>query len=156
MATLRNKRKLAKKFQVKHLKIQGTVSHKNTPDPGMARKCICYVSEEIERSVTKKLSKEFSRTESRILGALSKVDEFLLNPQVLTCSVPVPATSRNNDSQNREPSGDRCLGDPCPEAVFSTYHSSNLNDSEHEETHLSQHTCEACGQPLPQGKPPNA
>ena len=35
---------------------------------------------------TKKLSQEFSRTESRILGALSKLDEFLLNPQTRTLS----------------------------------------------------------------------
>ena len=101
----------------------------------MAQEYISQVSEEIERRVTKKLSKEFSWTESRILGALSKLDEFLLNPQVRTCSVAVPGTSRNNNSENREPTGDRSLGDPCPETVFSTCHSGNLNDSEQEETH---------------------
>ena len=69
------------------------------------------------------------------MGALSKLDEFLLNPQVRTCSAVVPGTSRNYDSENREPTGDGSLGDPCREAVFSTYHSSNLNDSEQEETH---------------------
>ena len=63
------------------------------------------VSEEIEGRVIKKPSKEFSRTESRILGALSRLDEFLLNPQVRTCSVAVPGTSRNNDLENREPTG---------------------------------------------------
>ena len=89
----------------------------------------------IEGRVTKKLSKEFSRTESRILGALSKLDDILLNPQVRTCSVAVPGTSRNSGSENREPTGDRSQSDPCPEAVFSTYHSSNPNDSEQEETH---------------------
>ena len=104
----------------------------------MAHEYISQVSEEIEGRVTKKLSQEFSRTESRILGALSKLDEFLLNPQVRTCSVAVPRTSRNSGSENREPTGRRSLGDPCPEAVFSTYHSSNLNDSEQEETHHSQ------------------
>ena len=71
------------------------------------------------------------------MGALSKLDEFLLNPKVRTGSVAVPETSRNNDSENWEPTGDRSLGDPCPEAVFSTYHSGNLNDSELEETHHS-------------------
>ena len=70
-----------------------------------------------------------------MLGALSKLDEFLLNPQVRTCSAAVPTRSRNNNSENREPTGDRSLGDSCPEAVFSTYHSGNLNDSELEETH---------------------
>ena len=73
---------------------------------------------EIEGRVTEKLSKDFSRTESRNLGALSKLDEFLLNRQVRTCSVAVPETSRNKDSENREPTGDRSLGDSCPEAVL--------------------------------------
>ena len=101
----------------------------------MAQKYISQVSEEIEVRVNEKLSKDFCRTESHILGALSKLDEFLVNPQVRTFSVAVPGTSRNNDSENREPTGERCLGDPCPEAVFSTYHSGKLNDSEQEETH---------------------
>ena len=83
----------------------------------------------------KKLSKEFGRTLSRILGALSKPDEFLLNPQVRTCSVAVPGTSRSSDSESREPSGDRSINDPCPKAVFSSHHSGNLKDSELEETH---------------------
>ena len=99
----------------------------------MVQKYISQVSEEIEGKVTKKLSEEISRTESRILGSLSKLDEFFLNPQTRTCSGVVPGTSRNKDSENREPTGDRYLGDPCPEAVFSTYHSNKVNDSEPEE-----------------------
>ena len=79
--------------------------------------------------------------ESRILGALSKLDEFLLNPEVRTCSLAVPGTSRNNNSENREPIGDRCLADPSPKAVFSTYHPGNLNDSELEETHHKNQSC---------------
>ena len=102
----------------------------NTLDPGMAQEYISQVSEEIEGRVTKKLFKEFSRTGSRILGALSKLDEFRLKPQVRTCSVAVPGASRNNGSENREPTWDRSLGDPCPETVFSACHPSNLNDSE--------------------------
>ena len=39
--------------------------------------------------------------------------------------------------RNRESTGDRSLGDPCPEAMLSTYHSSNVNDSEQDETHHS-------------------
>ena len=101
----------------------------------MVEDYITQVSEEIERRVTKKLSQEFSRTESRILGALSKLDEFLLNPQVRSCSVAVPRTSRNNNSENREPTGDHSLNDPCPEVVFSACRTSNLNDSDHEDTH---------------------
>ena len=69
------------------------------------------------------------------MGALSNLDDFLLNPQVWNYSVAVPGTSRNSGSENREPTKNRSLGDPCPKAVFSTYHASNLNDSEQEETH---------------------
>ena len=136
MATLRNKRKLA---PVSRKTPENTRNSQpqNTLDPGMVQEYISQLSEEIEGRISKKLSIEFSRTASRILGALSKFDEFLLNPQVRTCSVAVPGTSRNNDSENREPTGDRSLGEPCPEAVFSTYHSSNLDDSEQEETHHS-------------------
>ena len=103
----------------------------------MAQKHVSQVSDEIEGRVTKKFSREFSRTESSILGALSKLNEFLRNPQVRTCSVAVPGTSRNIDSGNWEPTGDRSLGDPCPEAVFSACHLNNLNGSEQDETHHS-------------------
>ena len=107
----------------------------NTPNPGRAQKYISQVAEETERKVTQKLSKEFSRMESRIFGALSNLDDFLLNPQLRACSVAVPGTSRNSGSGNREPAGNRFVGDSCLEAVFSTYHSSNSNDLKQEETH---------------------
>ena len=132
MATLRNKRKLA---AVSRETLENTRNNhsQNTLDPETAQEYISQVSEEIEVSVTKKLSKKFSKTKSRILGAPSKLDELLLNPQVRTCSVAVPGTSRNSDSENREPTGNRSLNDPCPEARFSSHHSGNLNNSEVEE-----------------------
>ena len=105
----------------------------------MAEEYITQVSEEIEGKVTGKLSQEFSRTESCILSALSKLDEFLLNPQVRTCSVAVPGTSRNNNSENRETTWDRSLNDSCPEAVFSACHCSKLIHSEQEENHRNSH-----------------
>ena len=71
--------------------------------------------------------KEFSRTESRILGALSKLDDFFRNPQVRTCSVAVSGTSRNSNSENREPTGDRSIHDLCPEVRYSSHHFGNLN-----------------------------
>ena len=134
MATLRNKTKSAAFSRGTPEKTRNSQSQ-NTTAPGMDQGYISQVTGKIEGRATKKGSTEFSRTESRILGALFKLDEFILNPQVRTCSVAVPNTSRNNGSEIREPSGDRSLGDPCPEAVFSTYHSSNLNDSEQEEIH---------------------
>ena len=116
MASLRNKRKLAAVSRETPENTRHSQSQ-NTLDPEMAEDYISQVFEEIERRVTKKLSKEFSRTESCILGTLSKLDEFLLNPQVRTCSVAVPGTSRNSDSGNREPTGDCSRNDPCPEVV---------------------------------------
>ena len=67
------------------------------------------------------------------MGALSKLDEFLLNPQFRTCSVAVPGTSRNSNSENLEPTGHRSLDDPCPEVRFFSHHSGNLNSPEVEE-----------------------
>ena len=100
----------------------------------MAQECISQVSEEIEARVTIKFSNEINRTDSRSLGASSKLDEFLLNPQARTCSSAVPGSSRNNNSENRKTIGDRSLGDACPKAVFSTHRSVNLNGSELEKT----------------------
>ena len=133
MATLRNKRKLATVSRETPEHTRNSQSQ-NTLDPEIAQEYISQVSEEIERRVTKKLSKDIKGTESRILGALSKLDEFLLNPQVRTCSVAVLGTSRNSDLENQELTGDRSLNDPCPEAVFSYHHSGNLNGSELEES----------------------
>ena len=104
MATLRNRRKLAAVLREKPENTRNS-QPQNTLDPGMAQEYISHVSEEIEGRVTKKLSKEFSRTDSRVLGALSKLDDFLLNPQARTCSVAVLGTSRNNGSENRETTG---------------------------------------------------
>ena len=63
------------------------------------------------------------------MGALYKLGEFLLNTQVWTGNI------QEQRLRKPEPTVDRSLDDPCPEAVFSTYHSSNLNNSEQEETH---------------------
>ena len=138
MVTLRNERKLAAVSRETPENTTNSPSQ-NTLDPQMAQEYITQVSEEVEGRVILKIPQELSRKESRILGALSKLDKFLLNPQVRTCSVAVPGTSRNNDSENREPTGDRSLNDPCPEAVFSSRHSSNLNGTELEESHQKYH-----------------
>ena len=74
--------------------------------PGINEDYIAQVSEEIERRVTEKLSEEFSRTESRVLGALSKLEKFLLNPQTRAISGTTPGTFRNTDVENQEPNGD--------------------------------------------------
>ena len=121
METLRNKRKLA---AVSRETPESTRSGRtqNILDPELTQDYISQVSEEIEGRVTKKLSKEFSRTESRILGALSKLDEFLLNPQVRTYSVAVPGTSRSSNLENQGTNEDRPSDDPGPEVEFSSPH----------------------------------
>ena len=113
MATLRNKKKLT---AVSRETPEGSRSSRgrNVLDPELTQDYISQVSEEIEGRVTKKLSKEFNKTASRILGALSRLDEFLLNPQVRTFSVAVQGTSRNANSGNREVHGDRSSNDPIP------------------------------------------
>ena len=131
MATLRNKRKLAA-VSGETPEVSRSNRGQNVLDPESTQDCISQVSEEIEGRVTKKLSKEFSKTESRILGALSKLDEFLLNPQVRTCSVAVQGTSRNANSENRETHGDRSSDDPYPEVGYFPHHSGQLNSPETE------------------------
>ena len=136
MATLRNRRKIAECLR------ESPESTKNsrgqsTLDPDLTQDYISQVFEEIEGRVTKKRWKEYNRTESRILGALSKLEEFLLNPQVRTCSVAVPGTSRNNNSENRETSGDRSSGDPCFEArSFSRDSGQNSSPESEIDTHM--------------------
>ena len=121
MATLRNKRKLAAVSRETPDSRRGSRRH-NVLDPELTQDYISQVSEEIEGRVTKKLSKEFSKTESRILGALSKLDEFLLNPQVRTCSVAAHGTSRNSNSEKREIHGDRSSNGPYPEGWYFPHH----------------------------------
>ena len=104
----------------------------NKLDAESTQDYLSQVSEEIEGRLNKKLSKKFSRTNSRILGALSKLDEFLLNPQVRTYSVAVPGTSRNNNSENWETTGARSSDDACPEVKYSSHHSGHLNSPEAE------------------------
>ena len=143
MATLRNKRKLA---AVSRETPESTRNSRgqNTLDPDLTQDYISQVSEAIERRITKKLSKEFSRTESRNLGALSKLDEFLLNPQVRTCSVAVPGTSGSNKSENRETTGDHSSGDPCPEARSFFRHSGQINSPEAKiDPHNGRQKCQA-------------
>ena len=128
MATLRNKRELAAVSRETPDNSRGSRG-RNVLDPELTQDYNSQVSEEIEGRVTKKLSKEFNKTESRILGALSKLDEFLLNPQVRTCSV-FQKASGNANSESREIHGDRSSNDPYPEGGYFPHHSGQLNSSE--------------------------
>ena len=76
MATLGNKRKMAADSRETQEHPSNNQSQ-NTSVPGISEEYITQVSERIDGRVTKKLSQEFIRTVSRILGALSKLDYFL-------------------------------------------------------------------------------
>ena len=77
---------------------------------------ITQVSEEIEGRVTESLSKGFSSTENRILGALARLDDFLMNPLIQGFSGTTPEMSRNAFSTNQGTNEDDSQSDPHPEA----------------------------------------
>ena len=131
MALLRNNSRKKRQFREKHQKTNSRAQ--NMLDPELTQDYISQVSEKIERRATKKHSKEFSRTESRILSVLSKLDELLLKPQVRTCSVAVPGTPRNTNSENRKTTGDRSSDNSHPKMRFSSHHSGHVNSPEVEE-----------------------
>ena len=116
MATLRNKRKLAAVTRETQEEYSRNGQSRNTSVPRINEEYIAKVSEQIEGRVTKKLSQEFSRTESRILGALSKLDEFFSNQQIQTHSKTVPGTFRNTNVENQGTNEDDSQSDPHPEA----------------------------------------
>ena len=116
MATLRNKRKLAvvtRETQEEHPR---NGQSRNTSVPRINEEYITQLSEEIEGRVSKKLSQEFSKTEFRILGALSKLDEILLNQRIRTHSGTVPQTFQNTNKDNQGTNEDDSQSDPHPEA----------------------------------------
>ena len=69
----------------------------------------------IEGRVTKKLSQELSKTQSFILGARSKLDEFLLKPLARVYSGAVLESSRNSNTENQESNENRSQIDPFAE-----------------------------------------
>ena len=120
MATLRNKRKLAAVARETQEEHPRNGQSRNMSVPRTNEEHITQVSENIYGRVAKKLSQEFSRTESRILGALSKLDEIVLNPQIRTHSGTVPGTFRYTNVENQE--------NPHPEVGASVYQSRHSND----------------------------
>ena len=88
----------------------------NSSAPRSQEDYITQVSEEIEGRVTKRLSKEFSRTENRILGALARLDDFLMNPLLPGHSGTTPEPSRNALNTSQGTNEDDSQNDPRPEA----------------------------------------
>ena len=133
MATLRNKQNLAAVSRETQEELPGNGQSQNTSVPRINQDYITQVSMEMVGRVTAKLSQVLSRTKSCILGALSKLDEFLLNPEIRTHSGIVPGTSRNTDVANPEPTGDRSQNDHYLEVEFSVHQLRHSIDSGPEE-----------------------
>ena len=95
---------------------------------------IRQVVEDVEGRVSKKLSREISRTDSPNLGALFELKNILLNPYIRTLSRTVPGAFRETDVENQEPAGDHSQNDPHSEVEFFVCQFQNFNDSETEET----------------------
>ena len=74
----------------------------NSGAPRSPEDNITQVSEEIGGRVTKRLSKEFSRTEDRILGAVAQLDDFLMNPLLPGDSGTTPEPLRNHSGAHPE------------------------------------------------------
>ena len=135
MATLRNKRKLAAVTRETQKENPRNGQSRNTSVPRINEEYMTQVSEDIEGRVSKKLSQELSRTESRILGALSKLEDFLLNQQIRTHSETVPGTFRNTNMENQGTNEDDSQSDPHPEVGPSVCQSRHSIDSDTGETH---------------------
>ena len=88
----------------------------NSGAPRSQEDYITQVSEEIEGRVTKRLPKEFSRTEDRIFGALARLDNFLMNPLLPGHSGTTPEPTRNASHNNQGTNEDGSQNDPHPEA----------------------------------------
>ena len=114
--TTRNKRKLAflnKENCEEHLRSNLA---QNSSAPRSQEDYITQVFGEIEGRVTKRLSKEFSRAEKRILGALARLDDFRMNPLLPGHSGTTPEPSRNVLNTSEGMNEDDSQNDPPPEA----------------------------------------
>ena len=114
--TTRNKRKLAALNKENCEEHPRSNLAQNSSAPRPQEDYITQVSEEIEGRVTKRLSKEFNRTENRILGALARLDDFLMNPLLPGGSGTTPEPTRNASGINQGTNEDDSQNDFHPEA----------------------------------------
>ena len=119
MTTLRNKQNLAALNKDNFEEHLGSNLAQISNAPRSHEDYVTQVSEEIEGKVTRKLSKVFKRTEGRIIGALSRLDEFLLNPLIQGHSGTSPETTSNTLATNEGTNEDDTQSDPHPEASVS-------------------------------------
>ena len=137
MAT-RNKKKLAALNKENSEEHPRSNLAQNSKVPRSQEDYITQFSEEIEGRVTKKLSQDFSRTESRILGALARLDDFLMNPLIQGHPGTAPETSRNVFSINQGANEDDSQIDPHPEVgLFNNQMTQNSGPEDGRDTALS-------------------
>ena len=99
---------------------------RNTNSPRIQEYYNTRASEEIQNRVTRKVSQEFSKTESRILGALSRLNKFPQNPQARPHSGTVPEKFQNLSTENQGTNEDGSQHDPHPEVEVSLSNSPQL------------------------------
>ena len=114
--TTRNKRKLAALNKENCEEHPRSNLAQNSNAPRSQEDYIIQISEEVEGRVTKRLSKEFSRTKNRILGALARLDDFLMDPILPVRSGTTPEPSRNALNTSQRTNEDDSQNDPRPEA----------------------------------------
>ena len=117
--TTRNKRKLSALNKENCEEHPGSNLAQNSNAPRSQEDCITQSSEEIEKRVTKRLSKEFSRSENCILGALARPDDCLMNPLLQGHSGTTLESSQNALSTSQGTNEDDPQNDPHPEAGLS-------------------------------------
>ena len=136
--TTRNKRKLAALNRGNCDENPRINVAQNSGAPLSQEDYITQVSEETEGRVTKRLSKEFSRTEDRILGALARLVNFLMNPLLPGHSGTTPEPTRNTSHNNQGTNEDDSQNDPYPEAgPFYGQTSRNVSLEEDHDTKLN-------------------
>ena len=131
--TTRNKRKLAALNKEICEENPRSNMAQNSGAPRSQEDYITQVSEEIEGRVTKRLSKEFSWTENRILGALARLDDFLMNPLLPGHSGTTPEPTRNTSHNKQGTNEDGSQNDPHPEAGL--FHGQTTRNVSLEEDH---------------------
>ena len=119
MATLRKKRKLAALNKENCGERPWSNMAQNSNVPRSRKDYITQLSEKNEGKLTKKLLQEFSRTRSRILGALSHLDDFLLHPLIQGHSGTASETSWNTQGTNQGTNEDDSQSDRHPESTVS-------------------------------------
>ena len=136
MAVLRNKRKLVASNKENCEEHPRSNLAENSNVPRSQEDYITLILEKFEGRVLKKLSQEFSRTENRILDALSGLDDFLMNPLFQGHSGTAPETSGNAYGTNQGMNEDDSQSDPHLEAGI--FHNQTTRNSGPEEGHVNQ------------------